>query len=59
MVKKEDARKAIDLLKVSLSQVGYDEETQSYDIDRVTTGITSSKSLEHCSATCGRPIGSP
>ncbi len=39
----EDAKKAIDLLKTSLSQVGYDEETQSFDIDRMTTGITSSK----------------
>ena len=38
-----DAKMAIDLLKVSLSQVGYDEETQSFDIDRMTTGITSSK----------------
>ncbi len=39
----EDSRNAIDLLKTSLSQVGYDEETQSFDIDRITTGITSSK----------------
>ena len=38
-----DAKKAIELLKNSLSQVGYDEETQSFDIDRITTGITSSK----------------
>ena len=38
-----DAKMAIGLLKVSLSQVGYDEETQSFDIDRMTTGITSSK----------------
>ena len=42
-VRKDDAQRAIELLKVSLQQVGYDEETQSYDIDRVTTGITSSK----------------
>jgi replicative DNA helicase Mcm len=42
-VKKEDAKKAIDLLKVSLNQVGYDEETKSFDIDKMTTGITSSK----------------
>jgi DNA replicative helicase MCM subunit Mcm2 (Cdc46/Mcm family) len=26
-----------------LTQVGYDEETKSFDIDRVTTGISSSK----------------
>jgi len=38
-----DAKKAIELLKFSLSQVGYDEETQTYDIDRITTGVTSSK----------------
>lgn len=42
-VTSHDAKMAIDLLKVSLSQVGYDEETQSFDIDRITTGITSSK----------------
>jgi len=39
----EDAKRAIDLLKYSLRQVGYDEETKTFDIDRVTTGITSSK----------------
>ncbi len=39
----KDAKVAIDLLKMSLSQVGYDEETQDFDIDRITTGITSSK----------------
>ena len=42
-VKKEDAKKAIELLKVSLEQVGYDEDTKSFDIDKITTGITSSK----------------
>lgn len=42
-VKREDAKKAIELLKMSLSQVGYDEETQTFDIDRVTTGISTSK----------------
>jgi replicative DNA helicase Mcm len=42
-VEREDAKKAIDLLKTSLTQVGYDEETKSFDIDRMTTGITSSK----------------
>jgi replicative DNA helicase Mcm len=39
----EDAKKAIELLKMSLTQVGYDEETKSFDIDKMTTGITSSK----------------
>lgn len=39
----QDARVAVELLKTSLSQVGYDEETQTFDIDRITTGISSSK----------------
>jgi replicative DNA helicase Mcm len=42
-VKREDSKKAIDLLKMSLTQVGYDEDTKSFDIDKMTTGITSSK----------------
>lgn len=42
-VTREDARRAIELLKVSLMQVGYDEESKTFDIDRITTGITSSK----------------
>ena len=42
-VKREDAIKAIDLLKMSLSQVGYDEETKSFDIDRITSGISAGK----------------
>ncbi|MEK6890373.1 MAG: minichromosome maintenance protein MCM [Nanoarchaeota archaeon] len=39
----EDARKAIELLKISLRQVGYDEETKTFDIDKITSGISSSK----------------
>ena len=39
----EDARRAIKLLKHSLKQVGYDEETKTFDIDRVATGMPSSK----------------
>ncbi|MEK6850531.1 MAG: LAGLIDADG family homing endonuclease [Nanoarchaeota archaeon] len=42
-VKREDAIKAIELLKVSLTQVGYDEETKTYDIDRITSGISAGK----------------
>ncbi len=38
-----DARKAIDLLKSSLMQVGYDEETKTFDIDKIATGMSSSK----------------
>ena len=41
-VEPTDAKRAIDLVKFSLQQVGYDEETQTFDIDRVT-GIPSSK----------------
>ncbi len=43
IVERKDAQVAIELLRVSLMQVGYDDETKSFDIDRVTTGITSSK----------------
>ena len=42
-VKREDAKKAIELLKTSMQQVGYDEETKSFDIDKMTSGISSSK----------------
>jgi replicative DNA helicase Mcm len=42
-VAREDTKRAIDLLKYSLMQVGYDEETKTFDIDRIATGITSSK----------------
>jgi len=42
-VTKDDSKRAIDLLKFSLMQVGYDEETKTFDIDKVTTGIPSSK----------------
>src|SRR3990167_2621023 len=42
-VKREDAKNAIELLKTSLKQVGYDEEAKTFDIDKITTGITSSK----------------
>src|SRR3989338_4063561 len=38
-----DAQAAIELLKYSLMQLGYDEESQSFDVDRITTGVTSSK----------------
>ncbi|MBI2631803.1 minichromosome maintenance protein MCM [Candidatus Pacearchaeota archaeon] len=42
-VGKDDARKAIELLKFSLTQVGYDEETKSFDIDKITSGISAGK----------------
>ena len=42
-VEARDAGVAIGLLKYSLMQVGYDEETKAFDIDRMTTGVTASK----------------
>ncbi len=39
----EDARRAIKLIKYSMMQVGFDEETQTFDVDRITTGIPASK----------------
>lgn len=42
-VKREEARVAIELLKVSLTQVGYDEETKTFDIDKITSGITAGR----------------
>ena len=41
-VTKEDALKAIDLLHYALSKIGTDPETGLIDMDRVTTGISSS-----------------
>jgi replicative DNA helicase Mcm len=38
-----DAKRAIELLKSSLMQVGYDEETKTFDIDKIATGMTASK----------------
>ena len=37
---KIDARRSIDLLQFCLSQVGYDTETGQFDIDQITTGVT-------------------
>lgn len=42
-VTKEDARKAIELVHYCLQQVGLDPETGKIDIDRITTGITTSQ----------------
>ena len=38
-----DTKVAIDLMKYYLMQVGYDYETKTFDIDKIATGITSSK----------------
>jgi len=42
-VRKEDAERAIRLMKYSLQQLGYDIETGRFDIDKMETGITSSQ----------------
>jgi replicative DNA helicase Mcm len=42
-VTKDDALKAIEILRFCLSQVGVDTETGELDIDRIVTGITSTQ----------------
>jgi len=42
-VTKKDAKMAIELMKNYLMQVGYDYETKSFDIDKITTGISTSE----------------
>jgi replicative DNA helicase Mcm len=42
-VTKADAKRAIDLLHYCLTQVGMDEKTGVFDIDRITTGITTTQ----------------
>ena len=42
-VTKRDSRKAIELLQYCLQQVGLDPETGKIDIDRISTGISSSQ----------------
>ncbi|MEJ2267550.1 MAG: minichromosome maintenance protein MCM [Nanoarchaeota archaeon] len=39
----EDAEKAIELMKYYLMQVGYDYESKTFDIDRISTGIPTSQ----------------
>jgi len=39
----EDARKSIDLMKYYLMQVGYDYESKTIDIDKITLGRTASQ----------------
>lgn len=40
---KKDAKRAIALVKYCLIQVGFDKETETFDIDRITTGIPASQ----------------
>ena len=42
-VEKQDATRAINLMKYYLMQAGYDYETKSFDIDKIVTGVTASK----------------
>ena len=42
-VSREDARRGIELLEYSLSQIGLDKETGQIDIDRIATGISASE----------------
>ncbi len=42
-VKKEDAKRAIALMKYYLQQVGFDYESKTFDIDKIVTGIPTSQ----------------
>jgi len=42
-IKKQDATRAIELMKYYLMQAGYDYETKTFDIDKIVTGVTTSK----------------
>lgn len=42
-VSREDAKRAISLMKYYLMQVGYDYETKTFDIDRIATGVSTSQ----------------
>ena len=42
-VTKEDAKRAIDIMKYYLMQVGYDYESKTFDIDRISGKFSSSQ----------------
>jgi len=42
-VTRDDAKRAITLMKYYLMQVGYDYETKTFDIDRIATGVSTSQ----------------
>lgn len=42
-VEVEDAKRAIDILKYSLEQIGVDPETGEFDIDRIESGVSTSQ----------------
>ncbi len=43
VVRRQDAERAIKLMMASLTQLGYDVETQTFDIDRLEGGVSTSK----------------
>ena len=42
-VSREDAKLAIEIMKYYLMQVGFDQETKTFDIDRIATGVSTSQ----------------
>ncbi len=42
-VRREDAKLAIEIMKYYLMQVGFDQETKTFDIDRIATGVSTSQ----------------
>jgi replicative DNA helicase Mcm len=42
-VEKDDAKLAIEIMKYYLMQVGFDQETKTFDIDRIATGVSTSQ----------------
>jgi len=42
-VTREDAKRAVELMKYYLMHVGYDYETKTFDIDRISSGVSSSQ----------------
>lgn len=43
IVTRNDAMQAIELMKYYLMQVGYDYESKTFDIDKISTGVTTSQ----------------
>ncbi len=43
MIRRRDAKRAIELLNYCLRQIAFDEETGTIDIDKIATGITASQ----------------
>ena len=42
-VEKQDAQRAINIMKYYLMQAGYDYESKTFDIDKIVSGVTASK----------------